>query len=313
VRAGDVSVRVEPRLRRVCVLCTGLGVRPAGDECSELSSDQRSAERASDVTSRRLRAATPVTTDCVDCERLCCECAKPGVAGELDCRESRRPSVRAFCRGGSMVLGYESSRDLRLRVSAVEALRPRTVCVGERTGCAGDLFESGLVSLVCRDVVRLLGDVGTGLFALSDPCLAPFVLQSWPGLERWRPLPRGECEPASRSVLISRLGGESPLREPRTTVSASDSFGPSSWSSSLPWCGCGLFSLDDDEAARGAWRGERGLRGRPSAAAHLLDAFSGRSPLLVITHVGDRTLGILPHAGLERKRQEGGRRWALGA
>jgi hypothetical protein len=108
----------------------------------------------------------PVTADCVDCERLCGR-PKPGVAGELGGRASFKPSVLAFCRGGSKDLGKESSRDFRLRFSTVDALRPRVVaCVGETADRTGDLAESfGLVSLVFREAVRLLGEVGTGLFA----------------------------------------------------------------------------------------------------------------------------------------------------
>jgi hypothetical protein len=205
----------------------------------------------------------------------------------------------------------------------VEALRPRVIfCVGERVGCPGDLLESdGLVSLVCRDVVRLLGEVG-GLFASrSEPCLAPFVLTSLALLERRRPLPSGEWARDSslmarsrasssssvRSVLIIFFSGES------TTVSASESLWASSWSWS-PLRDSGRFSLDDGEAALDGFSRGGVVWGRSSrAAAGSGDAFNTGSPLLVITHVGGQDAGVPASCWLRwrKGRQGGGRSWAL--
>ena len=53
-------------MRRVCCSVSGRG----DDERSELESDQRSDDMARAEMSRRLRPAAPVTTDCVDWERL---------------------------------------------------------------------------------------------------------------------------------------------------------------------------------------------------------------------------------------------------
>ena len=89
------------------------------------------------------------------------------VAGELGCVRSFNPSVLAFCRGGSSF--PNSSRNLRLRLSIVDALRPLVpVCGGDRAEWAGG-DAAGLLSLVCREPV--LGEVRAGLFASSESAL----------------------------------------------------------------------------------------------------------------------------------------------
>lgn len=211
-----------------------------------------------------------------------------------------------------------SSRSLRFRLSTVDALRPLVaVCVGDNVGRGGD--PAGLVSLVCREPV--LGEVGTGLFPSSEPSLrCPFVLTFLTSLDRLRSF-CGECEcvfslidsrragsSSSRSVLITFFSFASSSLD-KTTVSASDSL--SSWS---PFWVAGTFSLAEGEVALGAgWTGSflssRGLRGGSR------DAF--RSPLLVITHIWDRTREFLPHDGLQSKGRQawaaGGRRQERGA
>jgi hypothetical protein len=228
------------------------------------------------------------------------------VAGELGCVRSFRPSVLAFCRGGSSF--PNSAASLRFRLSTVEALRPLVVaCVGDRVGRIGDPAE--LVPLVCRDPV--LGDVGTGLFASSEASLAcPFGFMSLTSLERLRPF-CGEWErvfsliesslvgsSSSRSFLITSFSFESSSRD-STTVSASDSF--SSWS---PFCVAGRFSLAEGEATLGAgWTASPELLGGLRGASR--DAF--RSPLLVITHIWDRTREFLPHDGSRARDDRRGR------
>lgn len=267
----------------------------------------------------------------MDCERLC-GLPSPGVAGEVGLvRESFSPSVLAFCRGGSSDFGNESSRNLRLRDSMVEELRRRVVrCGGEVVDCTGELGDpAGLVSLVCRAFVRRLGDVGTGLFASrSWPCLAPFVLKSFPSeTEFLRPFVEGErtrdtslmernrvaSSSSSRSVLISLFSRVllSLASSPSTTVSASDSLGASSelWS---PFCRRGADGrrpLDDEgeavfralgeEASVGGEGGGWLRRAESSRApAAMDDGFRAASPLLVITQYGSRTQEFLPHVGL---------------
>ena len=174
-------------------------------------------------------------------------------------------------------------------------------------GCVGD--PAGLVSLVCRDPV--LGDVGTGLFASSETSLAcPFNFVSLTSFERLRPF-CGEWEgvfsliesslagsSSSRSLLIISFSFESSSRD-STTVSASDSF--SSWS---PFWVAGTLSLAEGEAALGAGcaASPESLRGLREASR---DAF--RSPLLVITHIWDRTREFLPHDGSRARDDRRGR------
>jgi hypothetical protein len=68
--------------------------------------------------------------------------------------------------------------------------------------------------------------------------------------------------------------------------------------------------LEDGEAALDAvCRGEGVLCGQSLVdAAGSEDAFNTGSPLLVITLIGDRTLGFLPHACFEA---QGTTRWAV--
>lgn len=260
------------------------------EDRSELESEYRSVETARPGISLRLRAAAPDITDCVDCDRLCGR-PKALVAGELGCVRSFSPSVLAFCRGGSNF--PNSSRNLRLRLSIVDALRPLVaVCGGDSAEWAGG-DAAGLLSLVCREPV--LGEVGAGLFTPSESALGcPLDLMALTSLERLRPF-SGECEcvfsliesrragsSSSRSVLITLFSLVSSSLD-STTVSASDSL---SLSSGSPFCSAGAFSLGWGEAALGAGGAAwpwvlRGLRGGSR------DAF--RSPLLVITHIWDRT------------------------
>lgn len=206
---------------------------------------------------------------------------------------SFNPSVLAFCRGGSNF--PNSSRNLRLRLSIVDALRPLVAaCGGDSAEWAGG-DAAGLLSLVCREPV--LGEVGAGLFTPSEWALGcPLDLMALTSLERLRPF-SGECEcecvfsliesrragsSSSRSVLITLFSLVSSSLD-STTVSASDSL---SLSSGSPFCEAGAFSLGWGEAALGAGGAAwpwvlRGLRGGSR------DAF--RSPLLVITHIWDRT------------------------
>ena len=174
--------------------------------------------------------------------------------------------------------------------------------------CTGDLDESaGLVSLVCREVVRLLGDVGTGLFTrCSEPCLAPFVLlflsSRFKGL---RPFVDGERArtvfltalllllSSSRSALIAFFAGDSMM------VSASDSFSPAPSSELVsplctrPFVGCFSPYVEEDafsDEAVGSggelwwalcWRSLR-------APAETEEGFRTGAALLVITQDRDR-------------------------
>lgn len=133
--------------------------------------------------------------DMVDRERLW---RRPPKSGD-------RPSVWAFRREGSADLGKEPSRMFRLRFSITETLQLRLGArSGEGTDWACDFEESiGLVSLVCREVVRLLGERGTGL----SPCFFPFVLTWAPLLDRRRPLIWYEC--VCDCPLLRRSRGES--------------------------------------------------------------------------------------------------------
>ncbi len=200
----------------------------------------------------------------MDCERLC-SLPRPGAAGEGGWRGSLGVSVLTFCRGGSRAVGGGSSRSLRLRESTVEALRPRAEAAGgEAAVMAGDLAEpTGLVSLVWREVVRLLGEAGTGLFAShSERCVAPFGLT-------WR-----------SSSLHSRLTAAS-----STTVSASESSALLS-----PWCGRAAAAAGPEGGMAG------GCRSSPLLGmTHEVDSTRGRLP-----HVRQGRAGRQGHGGAGR-------------